>query len=51
MSIRSHTEQDHVEAWPIAEHTDKFVLVGARSCVEIRIAGRHSVRARMARVR
>ena len=51
MSIGANAEQDHIEAWRIAEHTDKFALVGSRSGVEIRIVGRHSVRARMTHVR
>ena len=51
MSIGSNAEQDHIEAWRIAEHTDKLALVGSRSGVEIRIVGRHSVRARMTHVR
>ena len=51
MSIGSNAEQDHIEAWRIAEHTDKLALVASRSGVEIRIVGRHSVRARMTHVR
>ena len=47
MSIGSNAEQDHIEAWRIAEHTDKLALVASRSGVEIGIVGRHAVRARL----
>ena len=35
MSVGSNAEQDHIEAWRIAEHADKLALVGPRSGVEI----------------